>query len=69
MLLQARVLFQFQDPVPFECIGKPFDHNLHEAVAMTKRKGNKPGTVVDELRRGYLLNNELLRPTQVRVAG
>ena len=63
------MLLETHGVVPFECIGKPFDHNLHEAVAMTKRKGNKPGTVVDELRRGYLLNNELLRPTQVRVAG
>ena len=55
--------------LPFESIGTPFDHNLHEAVAMTKHKGSKPGTVVDELRRGYLWNNELLRPAQVRVAG
>ena len=29
----------------------------------------EPGTVIDELRRGYLWNNQLLRPAQVRVAG
>jgi len=55
--------------LPFESVGKPFDHNLHEAVAMAKHKGSEPGTVVDELRRGYLWNNELLRHAQVRVAG
>ncbi len=54
---------------PFESVGTPFDHNLHEAVAMAKHKGSEPGTIIDELRRGYLLNNELLRPAQVRVAG
>ncbi|MGD0036840.1 MAG: nucleotide exchange factor GrpE [Bacteroidota bacterium] len=54
---------------PFESVGMPFDHNLHEAVAMTKHKGSEPGIVVDELRRGYLWNNELFRPAQVRVAG
>ncbi|MCX6145502.1 MAG: nucleotide exchange factor GrpE [Ignavibacteriales bacterium] len=54
--------------LPFESVGKPFNHDLHEAVAMTKHAAGKPGTVVDELRRGYLWNNELLRPAQVRVA-
>jgi molecular chaperone GrpE len=53
----------------FESVGTIFTHNLHEAVAMAKHKGSEPGTVVDELRRGYLCNNELLRPAQVRVAG
>ena len=54
--------------LPFESAGIPFNHNLHEAVAMAKHKGSKPGIVLDELRRGYLWNNELLRPAQVRVA-
>ena len=54
--------------MPFESRGTPFDHNLHEAVAMMKHEGSEPGIVVDELRRGYLRNNELLRAAQVRVA-
>jgi molecular chaperone GrpE len=54
--------------LPFESVGTPFNHNLHEAVATAKHKGSKPGTVIDELRCGYLWNNELLRPAQVRVA-
>lgn len=55
--------------VPFESVGTPFNNNLHEAVAMVKNKGSEPGIIVDELRRGYLWNNELLRTAQVRVAG
>ena len=55
--------------LPFKSVGTPFNHDLHEAVAMAKHKGSEPGTVVDELRRGYLWNNELLRAAQVRVAG
>ena len=54
--------------LPFNSVGTPFNHDLHEAVAMTKHKGSEPGTVVDELRRGYLWNDELLRAAQVRVA-
>jgi molecular chaperone GrpE len=57
-----------QGVLAFESIGTIFDHNLQEAVAIVKQKGSKPGTVIDELRRGYLWNNELLRPAQVQVA-
>jgi molecular chaperone GrpE len=52
----------------FESVGTPFNHNLHEAVAMVKVEGSESGIVVDELRRGYLWNNELLRVAQVRVS-
>ena len=61
-------LLQTHGVKPFESIGTPFDHNMHEAVAMIKHEGGESGTVVDELRRGYLWNNELLRHAQVRVA-
>jgi molecular chaperone GrpE len=61
-------LLETNGVMPFESIGTPFDHNMHEAVAMMKLEGYEPGIVVDELRRGYLRNNELLRAAQVRVA-
>jgi molecular chaperone GrpE len=62
-------LLEKQGILPFESVGKPFDHNLHEAVAMTEHEGFEPGIVVEELRRGYQWNNEPLRHAQVRVAG
>lgn len=62
-------LLETHGVVPFESVGTPFNHNLHEAVAMVEQEYVEPGTVVDELRRGYLWNNELLRTAQVRVAG
>jgi molecular chaperone GrpE len=54
--------------LPFESEGTPFDPDLHEAVAITPRDGGKPGVVVDEVRRGYLMHGMLFRPAQVRVA-
>ena len=63
------VLLKTYRVLPFKSVGTPFNHDLHEAVAMAKHKGSEPGTVIDELRRGYLWNNELLRAAQVRVAG
>jgi molecular chaperone GrpE len=54
--------------LPFESVGTPFNPAVHEAVTMARHEGREPGTVVEELRRGYLWMGELLRPAQVRVA-
>jgi len=61
-------LLEMQGVIPFESLGNLFDHNLHEAIAMVKNKESEQGVVVDDLRRGYLWKNELLRAAQVRVA-
>ena len=53
---------------PIESVGRPFDPNVHEAVATAPADGLPPGTVVREIRRGWQLDNELLRPAQVVVA-
>ena len=50
-------------------MGRPFTPELHEAVAVAENAGVESGIIVDELRRGYVWNDELLRPAQVRVAG
>lgn len=62
-------LLETEGVLPFESAGTPFNHDLHEAVAKADDTGLPPGTVIDELRRGYLWNKELLRHAQVRVAG
>ena len=62
-------LLETLDVLPFDSVGTLFNHDLHGAVGMTEQKDIARGTVVDELRRGYLWKNELLRPAQVRVAG
>jgi molecular chaperone GrpE len=52
----------------FESVGQRFDPTRHEAMATVRDGGGAPGTVVDEAGRGYLWNDELLRPARVRVA-
>ncbi|HEY3319406.1 MAG TPA: nucleotide exchange factor GrpE [Planctomycetota bacterium] len=51
--------------------GTPFDPTQHEAVAqrpVDESKGEKPGTVLEELRAGYLWKGLVLRPAQVLTA-
>ncbi|MFZ1290565.1 MAG: nucleotide exchange factor GrpE [Melioribacteraceae bacterium] len=55
--------------LPFISVGSKFDHNIHDAVDMIVQEGSEQGIVYDEICRGYLWNNELLRPAKVRVTG
>jgi molecular chaperone GrpE len=56
--------------VPIEAVGKPFDPRFHEAI-MTAEPGpdQEPGTVIEELRRGYTIGDRVLRASLVKVAG
>jgi molecular chaperone GrpE len=53
---------------PIEAVGKPFDPRLHEAVAATESADHEHEEVVEELRRGYILDGKVIRPSRVRVA-
>jgi molecular chaperone GrpE len=53
---------------PIDTAGVRFDPNLHEAVAYQASEGHADGDVIDELRRGYRLDEDLLRAAMVRVA-
>ncbi len=53
--------------IPIDTSGA-FDPNLHEAVATEKTDAVPPNTIVDELQRGYFLNDRLIRPSFVKVA-
>jgi molecular chaperone GrpE len=48
--------------------GAAFDPAVHEAVSREERADVQGPTVVEELQRGYLLNDRLLRPAMVKVA-
>jgi len=49
-------------------LGLPFDPNVHEAVVREETRVSPPGTILDVLQKGYLLNSRLLRPAKVKVA-
>lgn len=53
---------------PIEAEGKPFDHNLHEAITYVPSEEHPAETVIAETRRGYLIGDRLLRPAQVVVS-
>lgn len=54
--------------VPIEAVGQPFDPTLHSALMKEDSEEYPEGTVVAELRKGYLLADQVLRPTLVKVS-
>jgi molecular chaperone GrpE len=53
--------------IPIDTSGA-FDPNLHEAVATEKNDSVPPNSIVEELQRGYFLNDRLIRPAFVKVS-
>ncbi|PKH08392.1 nucleotide exchange factor GrpE [Planomicrobium sp. MB-3u-38] len=48
-------------------VGEPFDPNFHQAVMQEKDDDAEPGTVLQELQKGYTLKGRVLRPAMVKV--
>lgn len=51
-----------------DAIGKPFDPNFHEAVTQAVSDKYDEGMVMEEISKGYLLNDRLLRASKVVVS-
>jgi len=52
---------------PIECINNKFDPNFHQAMLEIEDNVKTPGTVVQEIQKGYMMKNRLLRPALVGV--
>jgi molecular chaperone GrpE len=53
---------------PVDAVGADFDPNIHQAVTTEPAGDHREGEVVEQLRRGYMIGDRLLRPAMVKVA-
>lgn len=51
----------------FESVGKKFDPNFHQALNEVESE-REDGTVINEIQKGYMLNDRLLRPALVSIS-
>jgi len=51
-----------------ESIGKKFDHNLHHAVTTIEKDDCEDNVIVEEIKKGYMKDDNLLRPSHVIVS-
>ncbi|MCK4390021.1 MAG: nucleotide exchange factor GrpE [Desulfobacterales bacterium] len=54
--------------VPIESLDKPFDPNFHQAVTQEESEKHPENTVSQELQKGYMMRDRLLRPAMVVVS-
>ena len=68
MLNNIENFFEKEHIKSIECVGKKFDHNLHHAVTTIEKGDCGDDTIIEEVKKGYMVNNKLLRPSHVIVA-
>ena len=65
--LQVQELLRMSNVEEIDLKGKKFDPNFHEAVE-TVESNEDPGTILEEIQKGYLMNGKIIRPSKVKVA-
>jgi molecular chaperone GrpE len=61
-------LFASEGVREIEAVGTPFDPNVHDAIAYSARDDLAENTVTAEIRKGYMLNGRVLRPSLVEIS-
>ena len=61
-------LLSSEGVVEIETLGTPFDPNIHDAVAYSANDDLAENTVTSEIRKGYMLNGKVLRPSLVEIS-
>src|SRR6185503_13404138 len=54
--------------LPIATAGKMFDPAVHDVVAVEETSDKPPGTILEQVRRGWMMGDRVLRPAGVRVA-
>jgi molecular chaperone GrpE len=53
---------------PIDTTDADFDPRIHQAVSQEPSETHRPGQIIEEFRRGYMLGERLLRAAMVKVA-
>ena len=53
---------------PLDSIGKKLDPNLHQAMMEIDDDQKEPGTIIQEIQKGFMMKDRLLRPSLVGVS-
>lgn len=52
-----------------ETVGQPFNPDYHQAIMQVESEEHEEGIVVEEVQKGYMLKDKVLRPAMVKVSG
>ncbi|MDG6218238.1 MAG: nucleotide exchange factor GrpE [Candidatus Thermoplasmatota archaeon] len=68
ILKQIEHFFNEEQVSYIECIGKPFDHDLHHAVTTIEQEHCDDNIIIEEVKKGYMIEDSVIRPSHVVVA-
>ena len=61
-------IFKKNNIKPIDCLNKKLDPNLHQAMMEIEDDQKEPGTIVQEVQKGFMIKDRLLRPSLVGVS-
>ena len=61
-------IFSKNNIEPIESLNKKFDPNYHQAMMEIEDNNKEPGTIIQEIQKGFTIKDRLLRPSLVGVA-
>ena len=53
---------------PIDCLNKKLDPNFHQAMIQIEDDQKEPGTIIQEIQKGFMMKDRLLRPSLVGVS-
>ena len=61
-------IFSKNNIKPIECLNKKLDPNFHQAMLEIENNQIEPGTIIQEIQKGFTIKDRLLRPSLVGVS-
>ena len=61
-------LLKSEGVMEIETIGTPFDPNVHDVIGFSHEEEIEENIITKEIRKGYMLNNKVLRPSLVLIS-
>ena len=61
-------LLRSEGVIEIETIGTPFDPNVHDVIGFSHEEEIEENIITKEIRKGYMLNNKVLRPSLVLIS-
>lgn len=59
--------FEKEQIKSIDCVGKSFDHTMHHAITTIEKNDCEDNTIVEEVKKGYIIKEKVFRPSQVIV--
>ena len=68
MITNIENFFEKENIKYIDCVGKKFDHNFHHALTTLEKDDCEDNIIIEEVKKGYMMNDKLLRPSHVVVS-